>query len=257
MIYLKKEEEVALIKEGGDILSKAQGVVAENIKIGVTTSHLDVLAETFIKDSGAVPSFKGYQGFPNSICVSVNEQVVHGIPSSYQLKSGDIVSIDCGVYFKGFHSDMAFTYPVGDVSDEKLRLLKVTKKALFLGIEVSILGNRVGDISLAIYEYATKHRCGVVRELTGHGVGSNLHEEPAIPNYGKRGSGIKLKEGMVIAIEPMLNLGDHHILNEEDGWTISTLDKKPSAHFEHTIAVMPNGPEVLTTYKYIEKFFKF
>ena len=257
MIHYKTSEEVQKIKESADILAKAHGEVAKHIKVGEKTSHLDKIAEEFIRDHGAVPSFKGYNGFRASLCISVNEVVVHGFPSEYELKDGDIISVDCGVFHQGFHSDSAYTYPVGEVSTPVLNLLRATKDSLYLGIEQAIFGNRIGDIGNAIQKFVEAKGYTVVRELVGHGLGKNLHEAPEVPNYGKRGSGPLLKAGMVIAIEPMVNLGSRNIVQEADGWTIRTSDRKPSAHYEHTVAIFEDRTEVLTTHKYIEENFKF
>lgn len=257
MIHYKTSEEVQKIKESADILAKAHGEVAKHIKVGVKTSHLDKIAEEFIRDNGGVPSFKGYNGFPASLCISVNEVVVHGFPSKYELKDGDIISVDCGVFHQGFHSDSAYTYPVGEVSTPVLDLLRATKDSLYLGIEKAIFGNRIGDIGHAIQKFVEAKGYTVVRELVGHGLGKNLHESPEVPNYGKKGSGPLLKAGMVIAIEPMINLGSRNIVQERDGWTIRTSDRKPSAHYEHTVAIFEDRTEVLTSHKYIEENFKF
>ncbi|MGY6558479.1 MAG: type I methionyl aminopeptidase [Nitritalea sp.] len=255
MIHYKTSEEVQLIKDSADILGRAHGEVAKFVKAGVKTSFLDKIAEEFIRDHGAVPSFKGYSGFPSSLCISVNEVVVHGFPSEYILKDGDIISIDCGVFHQGFHSDCAYTYPVGEVSPSVLSLLKHTKESLYLGIEQAVFGNRIGDIGHAIQKYVESLGYTVVRELVGHGLGKNLHESPEVPNYGKKGSGPSLKSGLVIAIEPMVNLGSRNIVQERDGWTIRTSDRKPSAHFEHTVAIFEDRTEILTTHKYIEENF--
>jgi methionyl aminopeptidase len=257
MIHYKTFEEVQLIKESAQILGKAHGEVAKNIKEGVKTSFLDKIAEEFIRDHGGVPSFKGYNGFPASLCISVNEVVVHGFPSDYVLKDGDIISVDCGVFHQGFHSDCAYTYPVGEVSPDVLSLLKATKDSLYLGIEKAVFGNRVGDIGHAIQKFVEAKGYTVVRELVGHGLGKNLHESPEVPNYGKRGSGPLLNEGLVIAIEPMVNLGSRNIVQERDGWTIRTADRKPSAHYEHTVAIFRDKTEILTTHQYIEENYKF
>lgn len=257
MIYYKTSEEVQLIKLSADILGKAHGEVAKHIKEGVKTSFLDKIAEEFIRDNGGVPSFKGYNGFPASLCISVNEVVVHGFPSEYELKDGDIISVDCGVFHQGFHSDSAYTYPVGEVSPSVLELLKVTRDSLYLGIEQAKLGNRIGDIGHAIQKFVESKGYTVVRELVGHGLGRKLHEAPEVPNYGKKGSGPLLKNGMVIAIEPMINLGSRNVVQERDGWTIRTSDRKPSAHYEHTVAIIGDKTEILTTHKYIEENFKF
>ena len=257
MIYYKTSEEVLKIKNSADILGRAHGEVAKYVKEGVKTSFLDKIAEEFIRDHGAVPSFKGYNGFPSSLCISVNEVVVHGFPSDYELKDGDIISVDCGVFHQGFHSDSAYTYPVGEVSPSVLALLRTTRDSLYLGIDQAIFGNRIGDIGHAIQKFVEAKGYTVVRELVGHGLGKKLHEAPEVPNYGKKGSGPLLKQGMVIAIEPMINLGSRNIVQERDGWTIRTADRKPSAHFEHTIAIFEDRTEVLTTHKYIEEIVKF
>ena len=257
MIHYKTEDEIELIKEGAQILGKAHAEVAKEIKPGVKTSDLDRIAEEFIRDNGGVPSFKNYNGFPFTLCVSPNEQVVHGFPSDNELQDGDILSIDCGVFYKGFHSDSAYTYAVGEVKEEVKQLLKVTKESLYKGIEQAVAGKRTGDIGHAIQNYVEGYGYTVVRELVGHGVGANLHESPEVPNYGKRGRGPVLKEGMVIAIEPMINLGSRNVVQEADGWTIRTKDRRASAHFEHTVAVMNRTPEVLTTHKFIEEVYKF
>lgn len=257
MIQYKTSEEVQLIKKSADILGKAHGEVAKHIKEGVKTSFLDKIAEEFIRDHQAVPSFKGYNGFPSSLCISVNEVVVHGFPSDYELKDGDIISVDCGVFHQGFHSDSAYTYPIGEVSPSVIALLKATRDSLYLGIEQAVAGNRIGDIGHSIQKFVEAKGYTVVRELVGHGLGRKLHEAPEVPNYGKKGSGPLLKTGMVIAIEPMINLGTRNIVQERDGWTIRTADRKPSAHYEHTVAIFENKTEVLTTHKYIEESFKF
>jgi methionyl aminopeptidase len=256
MIFLKNDEEIAIIKQSGLILAQTLGVVAKAIKPGITTRDLDKLAETYIYDQGASPSFKGYNRFPATLCISVNEAVVHGIPGNYELKEGDIVSVDCGVFYKGFHSDSAFTFPVGEITKEARELIKVTKEALYLGISQAIVGNRVGDIGGVVEDYVSKHNFTVVRDLAGHGIGKNLHEDPQVPNYGKRGAGVRLKKGMVLAIEPMVNLGKSAVKQEKDGWTITTIDKKLSAHFEHTVAIGEQQAEILTSYQYIEEVFK-
>lgn len=257
MIHYKTSEEVLKIKESADILGRAHGEIAKHVKKGVKTSFLDKVAEEFIRDHGAVPSFKGYNGFPSSLCISVNEVVVHGFPSEYELKDGDIISIDCGVFHQGFHSDSAYTYPIGEVSPSVLALLRATRDSLYLGIDQAIAGNRIGDIGHAIQKFVEAKGYTVVRELVGHGLGKKLHEAPEVPNYGKKGSGPLLKQGMVIAIEPMINLGSRNIVQERDGWTIRTADRKPSAHYEHTVAIFEDRTEVLTTHKYIEEIVKF
>jgi methionyl aminopeptidase len=253
MIYLKTDQEIELIKRSALVLGKAHAEVAKWIKPGVITKQLDKVAEDYIRDHKGVPSFKGYNNFPASLCISVNETVVHGIPGNYELREGDIVSIDCGVKLDGYHSDSAYTYPVGEVAEEILDLLRHTKKSLYLGIEKATDGMRMGDLGFAIQNYVEQYNYSVVRELVGHGVGKNLHESPEVPNYGKRGKGVKLKDGMVIAIEPMINLGKKSVVQERDGWTIRTTDRLPSAHFEHTVAVRKGKAEVLTTFEYIEQ----
>jgi methionyl aminopeptidase len=253
MIYYKTEEEIDLIKKSGDLLGRVHGEIAKAIKIGVTTQELDDLAYNFILKNGGTPSFKGYNGFPYTLCISVNEQVVHGFPGKYVLRDGDVISVDCGVYLNGYHSDSAYTYGVGNVSEDVRKLLEFTKQSLYLGIEEAVIGKRTGDIGFSIQNFVESKGYSVVRELVGHGVGKKLHESPEVPNYGKRGKGVKLEEGMVIAIEPMINLGKKEIIQEEDGWTIRTKDRKPSAHFEHTVAIRKGKAEVLTTFKYIEE----
>lgn len=260
MIYLKSEEEIDLIKASGQILGRAHAEVAKWIKPGVSTAQLDKIAEGYIRDNGGIPSFKGVPGsgrgvpsFPGSLCISVNEVVVHGLPGNYTLRDGDIISIDCGVKLKGYHSDSAYTYPVGEVAPEVMGLLAATKKSLYLGIEKAREGFRMGDLSYAIQSHVERLGYSVVRELVGHGVGRELHEGPEVPNYGAKGKGVALKTGMVIAIEPMINLGKRGIVQEADGWTIRTTDRKPSAHFEHTVAVGKTHAEILTTFQYIEE----
>ena len=257
MIHYKTSEEIELIKESAQILGKAHAEIARMIKPGAKTSEMDRVAEEFIRDHGGVPSFLNYNGFPYTLCVSPNEQVVHGFPSDSELQDGDILSIDCGVFYKGFHSDSAYTYPVGEVEEEKLQLLRVTKESLYKGIDEAVVGKRIGDISYAVQHYVEEFGYSVVRELVGHGVGKELHESPEVPNYGKRGKGPLLKEGMVLAIEPMINLGKKEIVQESDGWTIRTRDRAISAHYEHTVAIANGKAEVLTTHEYIEEVYKF
>ncbi len=257
MDYLKTEEELALIREGSQILGKSQGDVAKLIKPGVKTSKLDTVAEEFIRDNNGSPSFKNYNGFPASLCISVNEVVVHGFPGNYELRETDIITIDCGVYYKGYHSDSAYTYPLEGTDAETLLLLDRTYRSLFRGIEQAKAGNRIGDVSYAIQSYVESFGYGVVRELVGHGVGKKLHEDPEVPNYGKRGKGPKIVPGMVFAIEPMINRGTKNVVQERDGWTIRTSDRRPSAHFEHMVAVKENETEVLTTHKYIEENYSY
>lgn len=257
MVHLKTNEEIQLIKESAQILGKAHGEVARLVKPGVKTSALDKVAEEYIRDSGGVPSFKNYNGFPATLCISVNEVVVHGFPGNYELKETDIITVDGGVYFKGFHSDSAYTYPLEGVDRETLLLLERTYDSLFKGIEMARAGNRMGDVSHAIQSYVEGFGYGVVRELVGHGIGKNLHEDPEVPNFGKQGKGVKLVPGMVFAIEPMINRGTKNVIQENDGWTIRTADKKPSAHFEHTVAVLEEKTEVLTTHQYIEENYSY
>ena len=246
LIKIKSEREIELLKEAGHIVYLTHQYLKPYIKEGITTKELDTLAEKFILSKGATPSFKGYNGFPGSICASINNQVVHGIPGKTKLKKGDIISIDIGACYKGYHGDSAWSYPVGDVSDEKKYLLEHTEQSLYEGLKQVKPGNRIGDIGYAIEQYANKYKLGVVKELVGHGVGSKLHEEPDVPNYGNAGTGPILKEGMVIAIEPMLNLGSPDIYILDDGWTIETDDYSPSAHFEHTVVVTKDGYKILT-----------
>ena len=253
MIYLKTDEEIELLRESNLLVGMTLGELAKWIAPGITTLKLDKIAEEFIRDHGAVPGFLGYGGFPNTLCVSVNEQIVHGIPSNYELKDGDIVSIDCGTLKNGFNGDSAYTFCVGEVAYDVRRLLKTTKESLYFGIEQAVEGKRVGDISNAVQTYCEKKGYSVVRELCGHGVGKRLHEDPEVPNYGRRGCGPLLKSGMVIAIEPMINLGSRNIVIERDGWTTRTRDRKPSAHFEHTVAVREGKADILSSFKYVEE----
>ncbi len=255
-IFYKTDDEIELMRHSCLLVAQTHGVVAAHIKPGIKTKELDVVAETFIRDNKAEPSFKGYRGFPASLCISINDQVVHGIPGDYELKEGDIVSVDCGVYANGFHGDSAYTYCLNGVQPEVLALLEVTKRSLYKGIENAVAGKRVGDISFAIQQMAESHHYSIVRELVGHGVGRNLHEAPEIPNYGKRGQGPKLLEGMVIAIEPMVNMGKKEIKSLSDDWTIVTIDGKPSAHFEHTVVVRKNKAEILSSFIFLEEAIK-
>ena len=241
------------MREAAKLLAQAHGEVAKLIREGVTTRELDRRAEEFIRDHRAVPSFKGYNNFPYSLCLSPNSVVVHGFATDEPLQGGDILSVDCGVYLNGYHADSAYTYPIGEVTAEVQQLLKETEASLYKGIEQAVLGNRVGDISFAIQNYVAPKGYGVVRELVGHGVGAKLHEKPDVPNYGKRGSGPKLQTGMTLAIEPMITLGKKDVMQEKDGWTIRTRDKKPAAHFEHTVVVRKDKAEILTSFEYIEK----
>ncbi len=255
MIFYKSEEEIEYIRESSLLVGKTLAEVSKYIKIGVSTKKLDTIAEEFIRDHDAIPGFKGYQGFPGTLCTSINDVVVHGIPDNREIQDGDIVSLDCGVLLNGFYGDSAYTFPVGNVEEKKLKLLKVTKESLFKGIENAIEGMRLGDISNAIQIHAEQHGYSVIRELVGHGIGKNLHEKPEVPNYGRKGNGIKLKEGLVIAIEPMINMGKRKLIQSKDGWTISTADKLPSAHFEHTVAVRKDRADILSSFEYIENVY--
>jgi len=246
VITIKSEREIALLKQAGNIVYQTHNYLKPYIKEGITTLELDKLAEDFIRFCDATPSFKGYNGFPGSICTSINDEVVHGIPENRKLKNGDIISIDIGACYKGYHGDSAWTYAVGDVNDEKRYLMEHTEKALYQGLNAIKPGNRIGDIGYAVEKYAHEHNLGVVLELCGHGVGTKLHEAPDVPNYGVRGSGHKLKEGMVIAVEPMLNIGSPDIYMLENDWTIVTEDSRPSAHYEHTVVVTKDGYQILT-----------
>jgi methionyl aminopeptidase len=251
MIIPKTSEEIELMREAALIVSKTLGVLAKEVKPGVTTLYLDKLAEECIRDHGAVPGFLGLYDFPNTLCMSPNAQVVHGIPNNTPLKEGEIISIDCGAVKNEFYGDHAYTFEVGEVSSEIKKLLKVTKESLYIGIREFKAGNRTGDVGYAIQQYCEGHGYGVVRELVGHGLGRKMHEDPEMPNYGRRGKGKKFIEGMTVAIEPMINMGTRRIEQLQDGWTILTLDRKPSAHFEHNVALVNGKPELLSTFAYI------
>ena len=253
MILIKTEEEIAFLKASNDLVSKTLAEVARAIGPGVTTLSLDRIAETYIRDHGGEPGFLGYNGFPATLCTSKNDEVVHGIPSEDVLLEGDILSVDCGVKLNGYFGDSAYTFSVGKSDAAREALLSCTKESLFKGIERAVPGNRLGDIGQAIQQHAERAGYSVVREMVGHGVGKQLHEEPEVPNYGRRGSGIKLKEGMTLCIEPMINLGSRHIQQDSDGWTIRTKDRQPSAHFEHAIAIGKREAVILSTFKYIEE----
>lgn len=254
MIKLKTEEEIELMRNSALMVSKTHAMIASEVKPGVNTLHLNKLVEEFIRDNGGYPSFLNYNGYPFAACISVNDAVVHGFPNERELCDGDIISIDIGVYMNGFHGDSAYTFAIGNVDEAVLNLLRVTKKSLYLGIEKAVAGNRVGDIGFAIWEYCEKiHGYGVVRELVGHGLGKNLHEDPQVPNYGKKGTGPKLKEGMTLAIEPMVNLGTKDVYYEDDGWTVKTRDGKFSAHYEHTICVRKGKADILSSFDIIEE----
>lgn len=251
-MYLKNKEEIELLRANNELVSLTLAEVGRHIRPGVTTLALDAIAEEFIRSHGAVPGFKGYGGFPGTLCTSVNEVVVHGIPSNYELREGDIVSIDCGTVMNGFYGDSAYTFAVGEITPEKKELLRVTKQALYEGIKAAHVGGRIGDISSAVQTHCQAHGYSVVREMVGHAIGRNMHEEPQLPNYGKRGSGVKLSSGMVLCLEPMINMGTKNIVFEKDGWTVRTADRKPSAHFELCFALTDQGVDVLSTFKYIE-----
>lgn len=246
MITLKSKREIELLKEAGHIVYLTHQYLRPHIKAGIKTKELDRLAEEFIRSKGATPSFKGYEGFPSTLCISINDEVVHGFPSDRVLQDGDIISIDIGACYKGYHGDSAWTYTVGEVSDDAKYLLEHTEKALYEGIKQAKVGNRIGDISYAVEKYATEHNLGVVKELVGHGVGTSVHESPDVPNYGTKGTGPKIRDGMVIAIEPMLTLGSPDIYIEDNDWTVKTEDSSLSAHFEHTIAITNEGVIILT-----------
>ena len=253
MIYYKTEEEIELIKDSSLLVAKTHAEIAKFIKPGVTSIFLDKIAEEFINDNGGKPAFKGYNKFPNTLCVSPNEEVVHGIPNDKPMKSGTVLSVDCGVLKNGFYGDSAFTYEVGETKEDFKNLLKVTRDSLYKGIEKAISGNSIGDIAFAIQSHVENSGYSVVRELVGHGIGRNLHESPEVPNYGKRGKGLKLKSGLVIAIEPMVNYGNKDIFQLSDGWTIKTRDMLPSAHFEHTVLVKNDKAEILSSFDYVDE----
>ena len=251
MSLIKTSEEIELIRESAQLVSKTLGMLASEIKPGINTLYLDNLAESFIRDHKGVPGFLGLYDFPNTLCISPNSQVVHGIPNKEIIKEGEILSIDCGVLKNGYYGDHAFTFTVGEVDKEILQLLETTKQSLYVGIEQFKVGNRVGDVGYAIQNYNESKGYGVVRELVGHCLGKEMHEKPEMPNYGKRGTGKKFQEGMVLAIEPMINRGTHRIKQLNDGWTILTADGLPSAHFEHNVALVDGKPELLSTFQYI------
>lgn len=253
MIIYKSNEQVELIRESCLLVNNTIAEIAKHIKPEVSTLYLNNLADQFIRDHGAIPSFKNYHGFPFACCMSVNDAVVHGFPTKEELRQGDILSVDVGAFKNGYHGDSAYTFALGTVSDDIKKLMRVTKESLYKGIEMAIVGNRVGDISHAIQEYTErKNGYGVVRELVGHGLGKDLHEDPQVPNYGKRGSGTKLNDGLVIAIEPMINLGKRHVYHDKDGWTVRTKDGNPSAHYEHTVCVRKDKADILSSFETIE-----
>ncbi len=253
MIIYKTVEEIAIMRDAAQIVSRTLGKIAEVLEPGITGAELDKLAEEYIISQGAIPGFKGLYGCPSTLLISINEQVVHGLPTDRKIQDGDIVSVDCGAIYKGFYGDHAYTFAVGDISDEKKQLLKVTEECLYLGIEQARTGNRMEDIGWAIQTHAEKHGYGVVRDLVGHGLGRKMHEDPQVPNYGRRGRGKKIENGLTIAIEPMINVGTEKVELLEDQWTISTADGKPSAHFEHDVAVVDGKPVILSTFDYIHE----
>lgn len=255
-IQYKTEAEIELLRESSLLVGKTLAEVAKILKPGVSTKELDRVAEAFIRDNGALPGFKGYGGFPATLCISINDEVVHGIPGDRIVNDGDVVSIDCGTFKNGFYGDSAYTFAVGNVSEEVKLLLQRTKESLYLAIEQAVVGKRVGDIGYAVQNYCEKFGYGIVRDLVGHGVGKNLHEKPEVPNFGRRGTGAKLKEGMVIAIEPMVTLGDFDIEQDDDGWTIRTIDRMPAAHFEHDVAIRKGKADILSTFSYVEEVLK-
>ena len=252
MVKIRTEEEIAILRENALLVSKTLAEVGKSIAPGVTTKELDAIAETFILDHGAKPGFLGYGGFPYTLCISVNDVVVHGFPSDYRLKEGDIVSVDCGTFYKGMNGDSAYTFAVGEISKEDAQLLRVTKESLYKGIEQAITGNRVGDIGHAVQSHVEHYGFTVVREMVGHGIGKNLHESPEVPNYGQVGKGKKLTENMVICIEPMINAGGRSIYMDDNGWAVRTSDGKNSAHYELTVVIKSGKPEILSTFDFIE-----
>jgi methionyl aminopeptidase len=252
MIFIKTAEEIELLRASNLLVSRALAEVGKAIKPGVSTLELDKMAEEYLRDHGGIPGFLGYNGFPATLCTSLNDEVVHGIPSEKELRMGDILSVDCGVKLKGYYGDSAYTFPVGEPIEAYRSLMQHTRESLFKGIEVAVAGNHLGDIGFAIQYHAEQAGYSVVREMVGHGLGQNLHEEPEVPNYGRKGSGIKLKEGMVICIEPMINMGSRSIKQDKDGWTIRTTDGKPSAHYELAVAITNSEPDILSTFEYIE-----
>lgn len=253
MIYIKTAEEIEKMRAACDLCSRTLGEVAKWVKPGITTLHLDTIAREFILDNGGKPSCLGYHGFPGTLCIEVNDTVVHGFPSDYVLKEGDIVGTDCVVELDGFHGDSCYTFPIGEIDPKTAALLRVTKESLYKGIEAAKAGKRIGDISNAVQTYCEHHGYSVVREMCGHGIGKSMHEDPEVPNYGRRGIGPVLKDGMCIAIEPMINLGSKNIMISTDGWQCRTRDHKPSAHYEHTIVINGETPEILTTFRYIDE----
>lgn len=253
VIILKTGEEIEFMRGANRLVGMTLGELSKHIRPGITTLQLDRIAEEFIRDHGAIPTFLGYGGFPNSICTSINENVVHGIPDNKPLQEGDIISVDCGAKLRGFCGDSAYTFCVGAVSEEVKTLLRITKESLYKGIEQAKEGNRIGDIGAAVQAYCEKHGYSVVRDLVGHGIGREMHEAPEVPNYGRRGTGPLIKNGFCIAIEPMINIGGKKVVFENDGWTVRTKDRKPSAHFEHTIAICNGKADILSTFEFIRE----
>jgi len=254
MIHYKSSQEIELMRESALLVGKAIAEVAKIIRPGVTTAQLDKVADEFIRDNKATPSFKNFKGYPFATCISVNDAVVHGFPGNGELREGDIISVDIGVYKNAFHGDSAYAFALGNTGDGVLQLMKITRESLYIGIEKAVAGNRVGDIGFAVQEYCEKqHKYGVVRELVGHGLGRSLHEDPQVPNFGRRGSGAKLREGMVIAVEPMVNLGVKEVWYDKDGWTVRTKDGQVSAHYEHNICVKKGKPDILSSFDEVEK----
>ena len=253
MIILKTDEEIEFMREANRLVGMTLGELSHHIRPGVTTLQLDKIAEEFIRDHGAIPTFLGYGGFPNSICTSVNENVVHGIPNNKPLQAGDVISVDCGTKLRGFCGDSAYTFCVGEVDEKVKELLRVTKESLYKGIEQALEDKRIGDIGFTIQTYCEQKGFSVVRELVGHGIGRQMHEAPEVPNYGRRGIGPLIKNGMCIAIEPMINMGGKKVVFENDGWTVRTKDRKPSAHFEHTIAIRNGKADILSTFEFIQE----
>ncbi len=255
-MFQKSEEEILLLKESSLLVGKTLGEVALHLKPGVSTKYIDDIAETYIRDHGAVPGFKGYNGFPATLCISVNDEVVHGIPGSKIIKEGDVVSVDCGVKKNGYFGDYAYTFIIGEVDEKTKKLVEITKESLYKGIEQAVPNNTVGDIGHAVQLHVERHGFSVVRDLVGHGIGRNLHEKPSVPNYGRKGKGAPLLENMTICIEPMINLGGKNVKQDRDGWTIRTKDGKVSAHFEHMVVVRSGGAEVISTYEFVEQNWK-
>ncbi len=257
MIYLKSKNEIERMRKSAQLVGRTLAEVARHVEPGVTTAELDEVAETFIRDHGGEPAFKGYQVgnkvYPASLCVSMDDEVVHGIPGDRVLEEGTLLSVDCGILLNEYYGDSAYTFAVGEISDEKQALLQVTIDALYRGINAAVVGNRIGDISCAVQEYCESRGYGVVRELVGHGIGREMHEDPQVPNFGSCGQGRRLKDGLTICIEPMINLGDPSVTTDDDGWTVRTSDGRPSAHYEHMIVVRPEGAELLSTFEYIEE----